>query len=109
MGELNIRLFHVGITVSSVFDEYGVVAVLTSGAEGKHMVGSLHPKFLAWDFRLWNLQEKDRKPAVDKVRKMLNAKNHDYDVILEEKVTKDKDGKELKTVWMHVEFDPKPI
>ncbi len=111
LGEINIRLFHICITVSSVFDEYGEVAVLTSGAEGKHYGGvkpSLHPKFLAWDFRLWILKEEDRKPAVDKIREMLNAKNADYDVILEEKIIKDANGKEVKTVWMHIEFDPKP-
>lgn len=99
LGELNIRLFHVSITVSSVFDEYGVVAVLTSGCEGKHMGTSLHYKFLAWDFRLRHFPEEHRKAAVDKIRDMLNAKAHDYDVILE---------KSSETEWMHVEYDPKP-
>lgn len=97
LGEINVRLFHVCITISSVFDEYGVVPVLTSGAEGKHMEGSLHPKHRAWDFRLWILKEEDRKPAVDKIREMLNAKEDDYDVILE---------KNEDTEWLHVEYDP---
>ncbi len=98
LGEINIRLFHVCITVSSVFDEYGVIPILTSGTEGKHMEGSLHPKFLAWDFRLRHFPEEHRKVAVDKIREMLNAKAHDYDIILE---------KSEETEWIHIEYDPK--
>lgn len=103
LGELNVRLFHACITVNSVFDEYGVIPVLTSGSEGKHKGGgkpSLHYKFLAWDFRLRDFPEEYRKVAVDKIREMLNAKAHDYDVILE---------KSAETEWLHIEYDPKPI
>ena len=107
IGEINARLFHVCITVSSVFGDYGVVAVLTCGRDGKHMVGSLHPKDLAWDFRLWNLPEAVRKEAVDKIRDMLDIRNNDYDVLLESKITTGADGKPVKLEWMHIEYQPK--
>ncbi len=109
IGEVNTQFFHVCLTVGYVWGEYGAIPVLTSGAEGKHMVGSLHPQNKAWDFRLWNLPAEHRKAAVDKTRENLNAKKDDYDVLLEEKIVKDKDGKEVKTVWMHVEFQPHTI
>jgi len=104
--EVNTQFFHACLTVDYVWGEYGVMAVLTSGAEGKHMTGSLHPEGKAWDFRLWNLPAEHRKEAVDKIRENLNAKKPDYDVLLEEKVVKDKDGKDVKTVWMHIEYQP---
>ncbi len=98
IGEINARLFHACITVSSVFADYGVTAVLTSGRDGRHMPGSLHYEDLAWDFRLMNLPEKIRNPAVDKIRDILNVKNQDYDVIIESA-----NGLE----WLHIEYQPK--
>ncbi len=101
LGEINIRLFHVCITVDVVFSEYELIAILTSGSEGKHTGGgktSLHYEFLAWDFRLRHVPIEYRKPIADKIREMLNAKNHDYDVILE---------KSEETEWLHIEYDPK--
>jgi hypothetical protein len=107
IGEINARLFHVCITVSTVFEEYGITPVLTSGCEGKHMDGSLHYKFLAWDFRLWILKEPDRLPATNKIREILNVRQDDYDVVWEEKEVLDANGNKAKTVWLHIEYDPK--
>jgi hypothetical protein len=100
IAEINARLFHVCITVSSVFEEYGFIPVMTSASDGVHMPTSLHYKHLGWDFRLRHVPIEYRLSIVDKIQSILNVKTDDYDVILE----KNKD-----TEWVHIEYDPHKI
>ncbi len=75
-----------------VEDVYGTVeCVITSGADGKHMFGSLHPRGKALDFRTRNLPSGALGGVIDAIRQRLGP---DYDVI------KEKDH-------LHVEYDPK--
>lgn len=77
------------VIAERVYAAHGAELMITSGAEGQHMEGSLHYKGLAIDIRL---------PAPDKIaadvlalRASLGAQ---FDVVLE------KDH-------VHIEFDPK--
>jgi hypothetical protein len=90
---INSQLCHVCYTVWFIWKEYGLDAVMTSANDGSHMAGSLHYKDLAWDFRIWGLDNPGE--VCGKLRSLLNAKHHDYDVVLEPN-------------HAHVEYDPKP-
>jgi hypothetical protein len=69
--------------------------LITSGSEGIHMVGSLHYKDGALDFRTKHLSIPDKKALVTALKRRL-GKN--YDVILE-----DAGG---TNEHLHVEYDP---
>lgn len=78
------------VVAASVYSELGNVDTLvTSGAEGQHMAGSLHYVGLALDLRLPSPATVARVVALLK-----DALGPQYDVVLE------KDH-------IHVEFDPK--
>lgn len=90
--EFNSQLCHVCYSAWFVYKEYGITPTITSANDSKHKDGSLHYKNLAWDFRIWGLD--NPKEVVEKLANVLNAKRHDYDVILEND-------------HIHVEHDPK--
>jgi hypothetical protein len=69
--------------------------VITSGSEGTHMVGSLHYKDRALDFRTKHLSPAEKNTLVKAVKRRLGT---DYDVILE-----NADG---TNEHLHVEYDP---
>jgi hypothetical protein len=70
--------------------------LITSGNDGTHMVGSLHYKDRALDFRTKHLRIADKKALVTAVKRRLGK---GYDVILE-----DAGG---ANEHLHVEHDPK--
>lgn len=72
------------------FKQRGEYVTITSVTEGKHSLGSLHPKGLAVDIRL------PRVGAVNLVRTLKAILPDDFDVVLEE-------------THIHVEFDPKEV
>ena len=92
--EINARFFHVCISAFWVWEKYGQIPVITDG--WRNDPASLHSKNLAWDLRIWGLP--DPKAAADELRKVLNIKHYDYDVVYG-------DAKHLDHV--HIEYDPK--
>ena len=81
-------------TAFGVYQEYNIIPCVTSAAEpeSKHMTGSLHYVGLAWDFRIWGLN--DPQQASNKIKRLLQDTDFRYDVIFE------KDH-------IHIEFDSK--
>lgn len=77
--------------IDATYMRLGYEAILTSGTEGEHGTGSLHPKGLATDWRTRHMRQ-DLKPQL--VKWLKQNLGREYDVILE------KDH-------LHVEFDPK--
>jgi len=67
------------------------VCVISSGAEGEHMVNSLHPLGKALDFRIRTLTGVQQQAILLSLRHALGAQ---FDVVLE-------------PTHLHVEFDPK--
>lgn len=77
--------------IENVFQSFGVEAILTSGTEGQHMPGSLHPKGFATDWRSRHVPDRFRPDLVEMLKEKLGK---EFQVILE------KDH-------IHIEFDPK--
>jgi len=64
------------------FEEYqkdGVIPMVTSACDGRHMVGSLHGEGLAWDWRIWGL--KDPGATADQIRIRARELNPRYDIV----------------------------
>lgn len=76
---------------SRAFAKHGLEAVITSGLEGEHMIGSLHPKGKAIDWRRW--QSDAIGVTAQVVADMRQELGPRYDVILE-------------GTHIHTEFDP---
>jgi hypothetical protein len=70
-------------TVFSVYQNYSLIPWVTSGAEkeSKHMDGSLHYMGLAWDFRVWGLNNPQK--VSDDIKRLLQDADYHYDVIFE--------------------------
>jgi hypothetical protein len=77
--------------IESVFLSFGKESILTSGTEGQHMAGSLHPKGLAADWRIHHVPQAMHAQLIEKLQKALGK---EFQVILE-------------LDHAHVEFDPK--
>lgn len=80
--------------IDETYESLGYEAWLTSGTEGVHKPGSLHPKGLATDWRTNHMREDLVPILVNRLKKNLGGDRSEYDVILE------KDH-------LHVEFQPK--
>lgn len=90
--KLHPEMVRVLPTIGQAFEKQGAKEyVITSGEEGNHMVGSLHPEGKALDFRNWAVSE-TRVPAV--VRALKARLGPDFDVVSE-------------PTHIHIEFDPK--
>ena len=81
------------IIAGEVFARYGVACIITSGSEGEHKVGSLHPKGQAIDLRIRHMDKRLWPVVTEELGKALGPQ---YDVILE-----------AKKLHIHVEWDPK--
>lgn len=81
-------------TVYDIFSSYSQNTVITSGCDGKHMLGSYHYDGWAWDFR-YRVFQGSRIPY-EAVRKRLKELSSYYDTDLD--LTK---GNE----HMHIEYD----
>jgi hypothetical protein len=77
--------------VEGCYAAINVPCVVTAGSDGIHMVGSLHYKGLAMDFRTSNVPEPSRAELVLAIRAALGA---EFDVVLE-------------TDHIHAEWQPK--
>lgn len=77
--------------IESVFQSFSRESILTSGVEGVHKPGSLHPKGLATDWRIWHVPAALQAELVAKLKKNLGK---EFQVILE-------------TDHIHCEYDPK--
>ena len=90
--EVNSPFLHMCYAAWFIYREYGLTPTLTSANDSKHMAGSLHYTNHAWDLRIWGLR--DVEEVATKLRNLLNAKAHDYDVVVEGD-------------HRHIEYDPK--
>ena len=81
------------MAVASILEKYGYDFMMTSAAEGKHKVGSLHPKGRAFDFRTTKIVEGHRDSIFTAIRESLGP---EFDVLYEA-------GTEPHG---HVEWDP---
>ena len=72
--------------VDAIYRGFGVEAVITSGRDGKHGIGSLHYEGKAFDLRTWNVIE-------EVARQLRMYLGPDFDVVVE-------------SDHIHVEFDP---
>ncbi|UVO53788.1 conjugal transfer protein TraG N-terminal domain-containing protein [Sphingomonas sp. SUN039] len=93
---------HMQMPIASVATEsraLGLTApTITSGTDGHHMDGSLHPDGDALDFRGNNLTITQGRALQDRVR---NALGRDYDVKFET-------FRDPSRNHLHIEYDPKP-
>lgn len=83
--------------IQKAFGEYDYGCVITSGADSKHGVGSLHASGNALDFRTKHVHSVDKLKLVNKITLALGEQ---FDVVYEA------DGQPNE--HLHVEFDPKP-
>lgn len=79
--------------IESVFVGMGYEAILTSGTEGEHKIGSLHPKGLATDWRSRHIREDLKQVVLVRLQKALQKQ---FQVLLEK-----------NPEHFHIEFDPK--
>lgn len=83
------------------FEEYekdGVVPVVTSACDGRHMVESFHPDGLGWDWRTWGL--KDPGATADRIRVRARQLNSRYDIVF---------GDPQHIDHIHSEFDTRKV
>ena len=88
-------------TVYRVLQRYKVIPTVTSACDSKHMPNSWHYKGLAWDFRIWGVDDpktvqNEVKEAADEIRRQLNEVDFRYDVVY---------GDEKHLDHIHIEFD----
>jgi len=107
IGEINTPFFHTCVSVYHVFSQLRLIPVITCGREGTHMKNSLHYKNLAWDWRMSIVPEEKREWVRDEIKKIINARQNDYDVVLERSERIDSHGNKITIVWLHTEYDPK--
>lgn len=79
--------------IDETYESLGYEAWLTSGTEGEHNPGSLHPKGLATDWRTNHMREDLVPILVARLKKNLGGVRSEYDVVVEDD-------------HLHVEFDP---
>jgi len=79
-------------TCLTVFQDRGLKMTLTSCRDGRHSNYSHHYKGLAWDIRVWEIQDE----IEDVCEELRDALGEGYQVINEED-------------HIHVEFDPKML
>ena len=68
------------IVAGKVYKKYGRELLITSGLEGNHSDGSLHPYGYAIDTRIWYWRKKTQKKVADEIREELPFP---FDVVLE--------------------------
>jgi hypothetical protein len=79
-----------------VWQKWGDIPTITSGADGKHMEGSLHYVHRAWDVRVWGLH--NPQGQADQLRARLNEDGNEWRVLFGDKHHQD---------HIHVEVHPK--
>lgn len=80
--------------IDSTYAQMGYEAILTSGTDGVHGPGSLHPKGLATDWRTRHMRENLLPILVSSLKQNLGGDRREYDVVLEDD-------------HLHIEFDEK--
>ena len=73
-------VLNLAVVVAEVMAAYSVQCVITSGTDGKHMVGSLHYADRALDFRSRGIAPELQQTIATQVRERLGP---DYDFIVE--------------------------
>jgi len=102
IGEINYELVTVIRVVCRVYVKYNKLPVITSANDSIHAENSLHPKNLAWDFRIWGIDDSttkeidEMKICADEIRHELNAIDFRYTVIY---------GNDEHLDHMHIEYN----
>jgi len=78
------------VTAARYFDQLDAACVITSGRDGKHMNGSLHPTGYAADLRTRNMSTAQQERLRDDLQDELGQ---DYDRVIE-------------SDHLHIEYDP---
>ncbi len=55
--EVNTEFFQLCVEAFLIYDKYNIIPTITSANDGEHIPTSLHYKNLAWDLRIWGLNE----------------------------------------------------
>ncbi|OIO37213.1 MAG: hypothetical protein AUJ72_04970 [Candidatus Omnitrophica bacterium CG1_02_46_14] len=89
--------------VYRVLQKYGVTPMVTSANDGKHVPNSWHYQDLAWDWRIWGVDDPktpidEVKQAADEIRRAAQNADYHYDVIYGDKDHLD---------HIHMEYDLK--
>jgi len=80
--------------VYRVYEAEGIIPTITSACDSQHGEGSLHPRGLAWDWRIWGL--KDPQRAANEIRREVQAIDYHYDIVF---------GDEKHLDHIHTEYD----
>jgi len=91
---LDDRFFDLAKIFFEEFQKEDVIPVVTSACDGRHMIGSLHPEGLGWDWRIWGL--KDPGATADRIRIRSRDLNPRYDIMF---------GDQAHLDHIHSEFD----
>ena len=95
---LDSRVYMGLFTVSAVYGEEGVTPVVTSACDSHHSPGSLHPKGLAFDLRIWGLKDPWKTAAALIVK--LKIVSPCWQVVF---------GDPLHLDHIHIEFDERGV
>jgi len=76
------------------FQKDGIVPMVTSACDGRHMGSSFHLDGLAWDWRIWGL--KNPGATADRIRIRARELNPRYDIVF---------GDQDHLDHIHSEFD----
>ena len=73
-----------------IFQKYNIIPEVTSANDSKHLPDSWHYKDLAWDWRIWGVDDfktpiNEVQQAADELRHELQAVDFHYDVIYGDK------------------------
>ena len=92
--EINRPFLICAQVVAEVYRKQHVTPVVTSACDGWHMKNSLHYDGLAWDWRIWGLE--DPRAAADEIRERLREIDPRYDVVY---------GDPRHLDHIHIEYD----
>jgi hypothetical protein len=88
--KMSVQIMLALCVASEIYSKYGFELTITSGSDGNHMVGSLHPLGLAVDIRTNGIESKYIKEIAAIISLNLGS---EYDVVVE-------------VDHIHIEYDP---
>lgn len=88
------EMFEAMIVVRDILAMWGLDCVITSGQDGTHGKGSLHPTGKALDFRTRDWPKKEAKEIERRIRADLTLFGRYYDIVME-------------SDHLHIEWDKK--
>lgn len=80
---LDIRVRHILIEADKIWQSLGNELVITSGLDGVHSPGSLHPYGLALDLRTNYFDDEEKEIAYHSLKTVLKSIDLRFDVVFE--------------------------